>query len=78
MTAAEFGKKLKSLDFKKVHHGNARGFYTVVMRDGKEYGITCYGGPDMQIKKGTAYAWDLMLQSLAKEFGYTGSIEQFR
>lgn len=79
MTKEEFAKKLKTLQFRKVTSVNgAKGYMTTIIRDGKDFNITCFAGPDMKAKKALDCAWDMMLRRLAQEYGYAGDLAAFR
>ena len=80
MTPEEFGKTLKQLHFKKTTSVNgAKGYVTTITRDnGQEFGISCFAAPDMKAKKALDCAWDIMLNRLAQEYGYTGDLNRFR
>ncbi len=79
MTKEEFAKKLKTLQFRKVTSvDGAKGYTTTIIRDGKDFAITCFAGPDMKAKRALDYAWDMMLRHLAREYGYAGDLTAFR
>lgn len=79
MSKEEFGKLLRTLQFKKVNHCGAKGYYTVVpTEDGKGYGITCCSSPDVKAKRALDEAWEMMLKQLATRYGYKGDLASFR
>lgn len=78
MTEAEFRAKLKDTQFRKATSANgARGYSVTVQRDGKDYGLTVFAGPDQATKLAYKLAYNKLVAALAKEWGYKGSLEKF-
>ena len=79
MTQEEFGRKLKTLEFQKVTTvDGSRGYTTTIQTaDGKPYGISFIGAPEMKAKQAFKMARKRILMRLAEEWGYTGSLTSF-
>ena len=80
MTKEEFAKKITTLKFKKVTSANgARGYLTTItLENGKPFDVACYAAPDMKSKRALDFAWERLMRTLAKRFGYNGDISGLR
>lgn len=76
MTVEEFSTLLKTLKFKKVTSVNGARGYNTTLKNGRD--LTCFAAPDMKSKKALDWAWDSMLEHLAKEYDYKGDVTIFR